>query len=308
MDRRADWIDLADERQRAAWHDLLAAAPDATSFHQPPFAEAYGEVFDVRAAGVWEGDRLVCGTWLFGKRGRRSVVPPMCAYASPVNRTTPRDADVHHRRTPLDLLLAFVQQEFNALAFHLPPSVADARPYAWSGFENRVLYTYRLALGSPDEMRARLSRVRRRSLSDVVPEYATGAELTEGVAASYRRQNHRLPLPRQVLNRLADQWADSFESWRADDAVALAASHRNEAYDVLSGGVESSPEGRTSLLWAMLCMLAERGVTTYDLCGANTPSIAEFKRTMGADLVPYIRTTWHRPGLARTVARVRPLV
>ncbi len=308
MERRADWIDLANAQQLSAWHDLLASAPDATPFHVPEFVAAYRPLFNVRAAGVWEGDRLTCGTWLFGKKGRRSVVPPLCAYASPVSRPAPREADVHHQRSPLDALLPFIQKHFHALAFHLPPGPVDARPYTWAGFETRVLYTYRIAIGPPSEMRGRLSRVRRRALSDVSPIRARGADLAEGVANAYARQRHKLPVSPPILARMATQWADAFDAWQADGTVLLAAVHHGLACDVLSGSRHTAEDGRTSLLWSLMCSLFERGVTTYDLCGANTPSIAEFKRTMGADLAPYFRTTWHRPGLTRAVARVRPLV
>jgi hypothetical protein len=305
---RADFLDLADAQQQAAWHDLLGQAPDATPFHQPAFALAYGSMFNVRAAGVWQDDRLVCGTWLFGKQGRRSAVPPLSTYGGPVCHPAPREADVHRRATALDALLAFLQTQFRALAFELPPTVTDVRPYTWAGFDTRVRYTYRLALGPPDEMKGRMSRVRKRTLADVEATSATGTQLADAVAASYTRQAHRLPVGRTQLAQMAGQWADSFDAWSAGDDVLLSATGGPVGYDLLSGSLHATADGRTPLLWHALRRLAERGVTTYDLCGANTPSIAEYKRTWGAVLTPYYRVTWHRPGLVRLASRFRPLV
>ncbi len=65
---------------------------------------------------------------------------------------------------------------------------------------------------------------------------------------------------------------------------------------------------RTRLVWSLAAALHAEGIATLDLIGANTPSIAEYKRRLGAHLVPFVRATWHRPGVPRLVAAVRPLV
>ena len=45
----------------------------------------------------------------------------------------------------------------------------------------------------------------------------------------------------------------------------------------------------TVLLGHVLARLREEGVAYFDFVGANTPSIAEFKRRFGSELVSYFR-------------------
>jgi hypothetical protein len=69
------------------------------------------------------------------------------------------------------------------------------------------------------------------------------------------------------------------------EAGIVTLSEGDTAYYWLAG---SRPGPSMTVLLGKLCeRLYEEGFSTLDLVGANTPSIAEFKRRFGSTLVPY---------------------
>ncbi|HYE58846.1 MAG TPA: hypothetical protein VD948_10080, partial [Rhodothermales bacterium] len=186
----------------------------------------------------------------------------------------------------------------------------DVRPLQWHGFTPEIRYTYRLATGSAESVRASMRQNARRALPETPPllSPASPETLAASVTASYARHERRGPLSEPALARVAHACLDAgiAEAVSVGDQAALVATHGGVAYDLLVGGAPG--EDRTRLVWALAAHLHARGVHMLDLIGANTPSIAEYKRRLGAHLVPFVRATWHRPGLARLVAAVRPLV
>ena len=71
------------------------------------------------------------------------------------------------------------------------------------------------------------------------------------------------------------------------EAGLAALTDGRTAHYWLAGSVPGA--AMTVLLAEAFTRLAEEGVTTFDFAGANTPSIAEFKRKFGSTLVPYAR-------------------
>jgi len=51
--------------------------------------------------------------------------------------------------------------------------------------------------------------------------------------------------------------------------------------------------------------LAAAGVTSFDWCGANLASVAEFKRKFGPTLVPVVRARRVGSGVLGLLARLR---
>lgn len=255
---------------------------------------------------------LVCekrrGPW------RCAVQPPLAYYHAPVFAAAPRTVDVEARTSPLDALAAALTDRYDAVALALPPApdgiLPDVRPLTWRGFTCEVRYAYRLPLGPPDVLRAQMRPHTRRLLpaQPDAPGPATPETLAAQVTASYARHGARPPLPEAALARVARVCVASGAGrlCAVGEAVALVLHGAGIPFEVLAG----SPPGphHTRLVWALASALHAGGGDTLDLGGANTPSIAAHKRRLGAHLVPFVRATWHRPGVPRLVAALRPLV
>jgi hypothetical protein len=70
--------------------------------------------------------------------------------------------------------------------------------------------------------------------------------------------------------------------------------------------VGSRPGPAMSVLVAhALDALATDGVTSVDWCGANAPTVADFKASFGGRLAPTVRARWLKPGPTRIIGRLR---
>ena len=301
----------ADVRQ--AWINLLAASPQRTPFSTLAYAEAVQEALGIsyRLAGVYEGETLVVGALLYERPlgpYRRVVVPPLTPYTPVLLREGLREADVHARRSPLDALVHLLGSRYHHLALHLHPLLADVRPFQWAGWSVRPLFTYRQALGGADVLRRAASRNVRRLAEDAtwhVTEASNEVEaLLDLAKASFGRQGRALPveaarLRQLVTSLLASGLARLFTASLAGGAAEGALVVLRDETTAHDWFVGSRPgPARTRLTYDVLAQLHDEGVRCYDFGGANTPSIAEFKRRFGGTLVPYYRVEYYaRPEL-----------
>jgi len=251
-------------------------------------------------AGIWEGERLRAGLVVYTRRRgpyRAAALPPFVV-PSPLLLDGPlAEADVHARRTPLDALLGLLAERFHQVSVALHPSVADARPFAWAGWRVRPAYTYQVPLAPGRTVTEGWSGAPRRLLAQAAGDYAVeaGAPVAEAVAlvaASHGRQRQEFDAVRaQALSERAAAagLAAVFVARRGGAAEAgLVALHDGRTAHYWLAGSVPGP-AMTVLLAAALEALRDCGVGTFDFHGANTPSVAEFKRRLGGRLVPYFR-------------------
>lgn len=302
---------------------LRPASPyDTAVFAEAGAREVGGQVVTVEAPGA----QLRA---LARRRGPFRVLapPPLAFYHAPALASWPSEAEATDASGgALGVLLDALQARADAVSLALPPGTGnggrgvcppllDARPLAWRGFVCEVRYTYRLATPDADAVRRAMRPSTRRTLPPI-PEAldkARPADLAAAVVAAYTRHDRSPPLPEAALARIAETCVarGAGRLVRVGEAMALVLGLDTEgpADDAPAPCLAlSSGPGLARLVWAIAADVSARGHRVLDLIGANTPSIAEGKRRLGATLVPYVRATWHRPGLARMVAALRPLV
>jgi hypothetical protein len=285
-----------------AWDDLRRRSPQRAATAHPALAEAVTEVhgWPAYVAGVWEGDRLRAGALVHTKRWgpyRAAALPPLLV-PSPLLLDGPlAEAEVHARETPLDALLNVLARHVHQASLVLHPSLTDARPFTWAGWRVHPAYTYRLALAPGRDVTEGWSGGPRRLLrqSGEGYEWEVGAEVSEVVALvaeSHRRQGQGFDAARArglAERAVAAGLAEVFVVRRQGAAEAgLVALHDGETAHYWLAGSRPGP-AMTVLLAEALARLRDLGVRRFDFYGANTPSIAEFKRRFGAELVPYFR-------------------
>lgn len=183
------------------------------------------------------------------------------------------------------------------------PGYDDVRPFLWQEYDATLRYTYIVDLDrSPDELLSAFSTDARRN---VTSEYELDYEIVEGGIDDIDR----------IVGQARERHAEQDESFSLESAVV------RDLYETLPDGVirpyvcrvDGSYTGgfvtvefggrairwvgaaKTSvdlpvndlLDWAYVTDAMERGVTTYDLAGANNQRIAQFKAKFAPDLVPY---------------------
>lgn len=196
---------------------------------------------------------------------------------------------------------------------HLPPDVDDVRPWTWGGFLVAVRYSYVIDLPyDPSLMnrshRSNAAKASRNGL--IVQRTEQIAPVLQCLEATEERTEFSPRISGDELGTaVALLGCDSLRMYVCCDTAGRAASacvvlHAPGARAVgwMAGGRTTVPyEGSSHLLWrAVFDDLASAGAVGIDLCGANIPSVAEFKSRWGARLVP---TYSVRPYSVRAAAR-----
>ncbi len=296
---------LDDEAIRSAWEPLLAQSPQASAFSHLAFGEQVGHAFGLTplVAAVWEKDALRAGALLYEKRQgpyRAAAIPPFVPCVSPLLDRPLRETDTHYRRSVLDALLGLVADSFHQASLVTHPALDDARPFQWGGWQVTPAYTYGRELQAEEEVTATWSSTTRHAWQNereafTVAEGGDGLDDTVAlIEASHERQEQALDVDaatiRGLVAGLSGAGLTRVFVARHDgkaEAGVVVLSDGHTAHYWLAGSVPGP--AMTVLVATVLTRLRDEGVAYFDFAGANTPSIAEFKRKFGCRLASYYR-------------------
>ncbi|MDQ7039835.1 MAG: GNAT family N-acetyltransferase [Rhodothermus sp.] len=293
---------LDDPEGRRRWEALQATR--ASPFAHPLFLEALGQLFDrpIEVVEVEEAEThdTAAVALLVRQQGpwRLATHPPLLP-ESPLICTTSSDKAALPGR-----LLTALTRRYARIDLHLPPQWLDVRPALWSGWHAHPLYTYEIDLAqtSPTHWSENPRRLFRKAASAyrLIEDVALAPVLAHLVEASYQRHHRRPPAPAPRLTPLLETLATSglirlfgaqHATGHTEAAVALMV-HPPRVWYWLAG---SKPgPAMTVLLGHLWPRLRAEGFRWFDFVGANTPSIAEFKRRFNPKLRLYFRLTYDR--------------
>lgn len=296
------------------WKEAFAASAHATVFGDARYLRAMAKASELEPTFLL-GDG--CGAAVCGRRRgplRECALPLFTPYSA-ISLPDLDEARVHKGTDALSGVAELLEARFDRIRIHLPPTVGDVRPLSLRGWRVSPLYTYGL---KPEEGTSGWSSGSRRSVRKHADDYETGvdreavSEVIRLVHEGYTRNGGRPPGNPDLLR-------PAVEGLFAEDLVECVTARRNgsvEAGIVLLHGHEASyywmagsqPGPAMGVLIAfVLEHLKDRGVAMFDLLGANTPPIAEFKRRLGARLIQYWSATCDRSHASRAISAVRTL-
>ncbi|MFD1514292.1 GNAT family N-acetyltransferase [Halomarina rubra] len=215
------------------------------------------------------------------------------------------------------------ESSFSLLRAICLPEHTDPRPFQWEGLDVETRFTYRLDVGdrTADEVKQGFSRSLRREIGAATEEPITvdtegidGARLIyEDCAERYAEQDRTYSLTwsfvRDLLVSLGDH-TRVFVSRGPDDEYlgGIIVIYSDTTAYFWQGGVRHTFGDATTnsfLHWEIISDLLENPeyehITQYDLFGANTARLCEYKSKFGGQLVPYYVVESAGPGM--TVAK-----
>lgn len=314
----------------AAWDALVDRVPGGTIFHTHRWTEIIAGAFDRRARvlGVFKNGTLIGGAPLYERRVAHLTIanPPVVAgYAGALLDLTEYQSTCRANSEAeqiLEALEAGVRARYGYARLSHAPGMTDARPFLWHGWDVAPRFTFRLALRDPDALFEAFEpdtrrKIRRATEAGLVAQRITHtSEIIATYESSYRRHDSPPPVPVTMLGRLADRLiaeglARGYVVRDRDGAVhafQMQVLDKSAAYGWIAGMVPEQAQhgGFPFLTWSILSELAESH-RAYDFLGANTPTIAQFKRAFGGDLVPYWETTY-KTRMARGLFAVRDAI
>lgn len=300
-------LSFDDPTLRDRWQALWTNSPQRSPFTSLGYARALAGVSGLTGSAFLSArdGHDEAGVLVFERRRgpyREAVVPFYTPFTPLVFRTLPDEAALHARTSAFDALLPALEARYDVLRLHLDPSMADVRAFQWRGWKASPLYTYCLPPADETALLAGWSSGARRTFRTARADYrvqespdAAGA-IVSLCAERYTQQNRGFPLGVERLTLLVERLsaeglvrcftATPTAGGAPEAGVALLHDGQTAAYWIAG----SKPgAAMTVLLGLLLPQLHAEGIVRFDFIGANTPSIAEFKRRFSPHLTPYYR-------------------
>jgi hypothetical protein len=215
-------------------------------------------------------------------------------------------------KTLVDDVLSAVAVDESATVFRMlgPLSYDDPRPLVWNDLSVEPQFTYVVRTDGPDDLESLMSgfsrslRNKMRRLPDldltIEDERRAGAvRIQADVADRYREQDEMPPASRRYVEDVVDALDDRYRAYVARDPSGsylggVIVLYSNDLASFWLGGVRNSYEGVSVNTLVHRRVLADvitdpdlASVTGYDLVGANTEHLCEYKAKFGGDLAPY---------------------
>lgn len=220
------------------------------------------------------------------------VLPPFAPYSAILS---PAHSDPSFS---LDALAQTLESTFDDLVLHLPPAHPLAPVLTRRSWKMSTLRTYLLDVGQAADVEtwsesATRNFKRYAEAFDIREEPASAQFVASLCRASYEKSGHAPPIRPEAMGPLAEAVvrAGLGQAWTARDVSGIARAGlitltAGETSSYWMAGSEPGP-AMTVLLGGVFAALHERKISRFDFVGANTPSIAEFKRRFGGQLVEY---------------------
>ncbi len=303
------------------WDRLHASSARATVFSSSAWLCLLGEVFERPATAtiLLFDDMPVAGIPLLtSQRGPLRVSPPL-----PITLYAGWLADEHRIAVPSDALhelFAHIEQRCHYASLGLPPEEPLAEQLRGRGWTLHQMRTRRITIADAEALWSGYSQSLRRKLrrageSDLhLDEDPSSSLMADCYDLSYQRHGIAPPIPKERVRRWIDElkrsgMVDMFAGRRLDGrcaAVRAVTRDGDMLYDWLAGADPAvAPSASHWLVDTILTRYHKHGCLYFDFMGANAPGVADFKRSFGGDLVPYVDAEWYRPSILKTINRLR---
>ncbi len=307
------------------WDSFVASSTQGTIFNTTGWAECIKEVFGVQHAlyGVFRNDSFVGGISFFHKKKlglpliTKFLLTPYCGILFSLPQEQKYQKALTEQNEIIDLLLAQLEQQFAFIHLSLHPAVFDLRQFLWRNWQSLPQYTYINSLANLSEAWERLSSSTRRKINRaeekqlVISEKTDPMQLLQFQEESYSRNHLKPPLPFHLFKRYCDvllrkkflrifSISDKEGNVYGERAVVV---WKSFAYDWIAGtNPQYLDENANHLLaWEIFKKLSSEGAKTFDFLGANTPSIVEFKRSFGGELVTYFEVRYFSSAMMKAL-------
>ena len=313
---------LDDDEQ---WNELIERAPTSTPFHRAEALrtlEKHGNATLHPLAGFKGQEPAGLFPVFTVSKG-----PVTAAYSPPpglnvynlgpvqlnAGKLKRRKRDRRHRRF-IEAAIEWVEQRETPQYWNFRTTLdyEDSRPFNWNDYDVEPRYTYVVDLdATPDELMQRFSSDLRRNLRK---EYDVEYEITEGgpraieqivemTRERHREQDESFPVTGAYVRELADRLPEGTIRpyvCRIDGELAgglIDVESEDTAGAWIANGKTDAPIPVNDLLEWRVCLDAmDRGLTAFDLMGANHERIYSYKAKFAPTLVQYFSVKKWPPG------------
>jgi hypothetical protein len=292
------------------WQQFFHIAAVKVPFVTLEWSNSVSDVFGYKVdrLGVFKETELIAGLVVYYKikGGKKFAGHPLL---TPYNTLLVKSAlspesvtDTDRALKYLEVLSSYLSRNYIYPYFLLDTTIADTRAFQWSGWNVIPGYTYLVnpQTAIPDsDVRRRAKRCSEEGFyinNDYNPH-----EFWTLFKSTSERQGIKKMIGKEQFSELLnpvkhfllmfsayDKQQQMHASWiqmSCDDATIYNWNAASDATLLKQGGTPF-------LASALLEEIRKRNYSTWDLCGADNPSVARFKSTLGGKLTPYFKISY----------------
>ncbi|MEF8811836.1 MAG: GNAT family N-acetyltransferase, partial [Bacteroidales bacterium] len=214
--------------------------------------------------------------------------------------------DLRYRNEILKSLIDSLEKDHKIIVLSLPPELIDIRMFSWKQYDNSVKYTFRKNLKEQEEILKNVDpeiirKIKKAEKQNFYWDRGSTEKLIkdfyhlQSLSLSRQRHNNKfnldnfislvLSLKRVPFNILF------YVVYKSNTPIAglTILTFRETAYNWLAGvNPEYFNTGVNQFLMRNVIQdLCLNQIKYFDLVGANTPGVADYKATYNFDLIPY---------------------
>ncbi len=309
-------IEYLADSEIGIWDEFLSNSQNASLFNSVMWSDILLEMFGLerRVISVTDNGSIIAGLIIHYKKKQGLKVitrSPFTLYSGiisslPLNEKKQKLTE--HTIEFSDMIIKNIMREFKFVDINSTLSADDMRSFIWNGWLVTPQYTYILELGDKERIWNNFSSSLRRKIRHceeenflVIPE-TDPERLLDFQIESYSRSGLKPLMSKTDFIKLIDLARKknicrlySVSSKDKIHSMRAALTWKNKVYDWIAG---TATEHLTSnathfLVFDILKKFSDEGYSTFDFLGANTKTIADFKRSFGGDLCPYYNTVYY---------------
>jgi hypothetical protein len=262
---------------------------------------------------VYLGESIVAWFphWVRKHLGLLTVVNPYpFYYTCLITNLPPRKLHQDRQRLHLQILRTLaieLKKRYHRTQINLRWETTDIRGFQWEGYTAIPCYTLINRLDSMTvETMTPGHRTEYRTAERSALEFVENTDvegLVRLMSASYQRQNKQLAVAQETLSSLVTSAlnhpsAHLFSVLRAGSPIAaelVQIDARHEiGFGLMTGFDITVSCGAGVFLKQRLFERLQESCKLFDMCGANTPMIAQFKAGFGGELTPFFQLKYSR--------------
>jgi lipid II:glycine glycyltransferase (peptidoglycan interpeptide bridge formation enzyme) len=308
-------VRIAGNEERKNWDALVEASQYGTIFHTLDWlriAEKHTNSKLYPLIGV-KGEEVIGFFPIFyKKKGPLKMVfspPPKSGipYLGPVLLSYDKLKQAKKESLITDFVTCvdnFIQDNFksNYIYFKLPPGLIDCRPFKWLGYQAKPVYCYSLDISvGLSELEANFSIHARRNVKKAEKD-GLSAELGSKEELEilysmlhnrYVKQGRNIPISKGYLLDLFNSFFPEdfkvFVVWHQDEIVSSGVKlcYKDRIIDWIGQPKTTMRTANDFLHWSVMKWGFEHKLNYYEILGANTQSICQFKSKFNPSLELY---------------------
>lgn len=303
------------EQEKDLWDSSINLSEDATVFHQFAWLKAAEEHSQMKLLPlvIYKGTKLVCLCPLFSgnKFGVKVLLsrPDSCGipFLGPI-LIIPASNRYNYERTYneiLDEIISFSKKiGYDYFSIIHTPEIKDIRSYKNKGFTINPCYTYIFNLQKGQDWilgnfhttaRRELKKANNNEQLSISKDPANAYKIIDILKLRYAEQGLKFGITKSYFNYLISSSIKNnievISAVHQDRLIAgdIVLVYKEKAYSwLVTINKQEKIAGVGELIhWEKVKELIQRGISSYDFVGANTPHISKHKSRYGADLIPY---------------------